>query len=94
MPTNPQPLRVGTAHPTESQSVSQSVEPYLTRHEVRHFRAGRRQPPGSSQEGLRPRTGGLTPPRSDVSSLTARGTTVAYVSGMGQFMPHEIPPST
>ncbi len=46
---------------------------YLARHDVSHFRAGRRQPPGSSQEGLRLRTGGLTPPRSEVSSRTARG---------------------
>ena len=45
---------------------------YLTRHKVRHFQAGWRKPPGSCKEGLRPRTGGLTPPRSDVSSLTAR----------------------
>ena len=32
-----------------------------------------RKPPGSTKEGLRPRTGGLTPPRSDVSSRTTRG---------------------
>ncbi len=40
----------------------------VTRHNASNFRAGRRQPPGSSCEGLRPRIGGLTPPRSDVSS--------------------------
>ena len=50
-----------------------SLRLHLMRHKVRGFRAGRRKLPGSSEEGLRPRTGGLTPPRSDVSSLTARG---------------------
>lgn len=50
-------------------------EPYigLARHAVRHFRAEWRLPPCSSHQGLHPRTRGLTPPRSNVSSLTARG---------------------
>ncbi len=39
-------------------------------------RAIGRQPPGSSQEGLRPRTRGLTPPRSDVTSQITRGKSI------------------
>ncbi len=57
------------------ESFQREVRLSLTRHKVRGFRAGRRQPPGSSKAGLRPRTGGLTPPRSEVSSRTARGLT-------------------
>ena len=55
---------------------------YLKRHKVSGFRAGWRKPPGSSQTGLRPKTGGLTPPRSGVSTLTARGLLVPLIAAL------------
>lgn len=66
--------RIGRRLPVRGFAVSCSAAALnLARYKLRHFQAGRRQSQGSSQEGLCPRSGWLTPPRSDVSLLLARG---------------------